>query len=85
VALERQMLVEIVKWGNSTAVRLPAAILKQVRVALGDRLELRAEGSRIVLERAPREYTLDELVAGITKKNRHSAVDFGAPVGREAL
>jgi antitoxin MazE len=79
------MLVEIVKWGNSTAVRLPAAILKQVRVALGDRLELRTDGSKIVLERAPREYTLDELVAGITKKNRHSAVDFGAPVGREAL
>jgi hypothetical protein len=25
------MLVEIVKWGNSTPVRLPAAILKQVR------------------------------------------------------
>jgi antitoxin component of MazEF toxin-antitoxin module len=79
------MLVEIVKWGNSTAVRLPAAILKQVRVALGDRLELRAEGSRIVLERAAREYSLDELVSGITKKNRHSAVDFGKPVGREAM
>jgi antitoxin MazE len=79
------MLVEIVKWGNSTAVRLPAAILKQVRVVLGDRLELRAEGSRIVLERAAREYSLDELVAGITKKNRHSAADFGKPVGREAM
>ena len=79
------MLVEIVKWGNSTAVRLPAAILKQVRVALGDRLELRAEGSRIVLERAPREYSLDELVSRITKKNRHSEVHFGKPVGREAM
>ena len=80
-----EMLVEIVKWGNSTAVRLPAAILKQVRVALGDRLELRTEGSRIVLEPAPREYSLDELVSGITKKNRHSAVDFGGPRGREAM
>ena len=78
------MLVKIVKWGNSTAVRLPAAILKQVRVALGDRLELRAEDGRIVLERTPREYTLDELVSGITKKNRHSAIDFGKPLGREA-
>ena len=38
------MLVEIVKWGNSTAVRLPAAILKQVRVALGDRVGVIDEG-----------------------------------------
>jgi len=34
------MLVEIVKWGNSTAVRLPAAILKRVRVALLIRVQL---------------------------------------------
>jgi antitoxin MazE len=78
------MQVEVVKWGNSSAVRLPAAALKEVQIALGDRLELRTEDRKIVLEPAQREYRLHDLLAGITKKNRHAAVDLGAPMGREA-
>lgn len=78
------MQVEIVKWGNSSAVRLPAAVLKEIQVALGDHLELRTQDGKIVLEPAQRAYRLEDMLASITKDNRHSAVDFGAPVGREA-
>lgn len=78
------MNVEIQKWGNSGAIRLPAAIMKQLNVALGDRLDLKTEDGKIVLVPAAREYQLEDLVAGITEANRHAAVDFGAPVGREA-
>jgi antitoxin MazE len=78
------MQVEIVKWGNSSAVRLPAAVLKELDVAQGDRLELRMDAGKIVLEPAQREYELDELVNAITPQNRHELVDFGAPQGREA-
>ena len=77
------MLAEIQKWGNSGAVRLPAAVMKQVNVRLGDRLKLQVEDGKIVLTPAPLEYCLEDLVAGITPKNRHAAVDFGATVGRE--
>jgi antitoxin component of MazEF toxin-antitoxin module len=31
------------------------------------------------------EYDLDALVAGITARNVHRAVDFGPPVGKEPL
>ena len=31
------------------------------------------------------EYKLDELVAGMTAKNRHDEVSFGKPVSKEAL
>ena len=31
------------------------------------------------------EYKLDDLVAGMTAKNRHDEVSFGTPVGKEAL
>lgn len=34
---------------------------------------------------APRQYTLEELVKGITAENRHEEIDFGPPVGREIL
>jgi antitoxin MazE len=78
------MQVEVVKWGNSSAVRLPAAALKEAQIALGDRLELKTEEGRIVLEPTQREYRLVDLLAGITKQNRHAPVDFGAPMGREA-
>jgi hypothetical protein len=33
----------------------------------------------------PREAELEELVRGITPKNRHEETDFGPPVGREIL
>lgn len=32
-----------------------------------------------------REYSLKELVAGITAQNRHDEVEYGAPVGMELL
>ena len=32
-----------------------------------------------------REISLEELPAGVTKKNRHPEVDFGHPVGKEKL
>ena len=78
------MQVEVVKWGNSSAVRLPAAVLKELRVALGDRLELKAQDGKLVLEPMPREHKLADMLGKITKLNRHAAVDFGTPMGREA-
>lgn len=29
------------------------------------------------------EFTLEDLLSGVTKKNRHSEVSFGAPIGKE--
>lgn len=78
------MRVEIQKWGNSGAIRLPAAILKQVNVALGDQLDLRTEDGKIVLVPTPHEYRLEDLLAGVTKANLHEPMDLGGPVGREA-
>lgn len=78
------MHVEIQKWGNSGAIRLPAAIMKQMNVSLGDRLNLTTEDGRIVLVPAAPEYKLDELLGGITHDNLHAPMDFGPPVGREA-
>jgi len=78
------MQVEVVKWGNSSAVRLPAAALKELHMALGDRLDLKIEDGKLVLERAQPEYRLEDMVSRITTHNRHAPVDLGAPMGREA-
>jgi antitoxin component of MazEF toxin-antitoxin module len=75
--------VEIVKWGNSSAVRLPAAVLKEMHVALGDLLELDVTDGEIVLKPARREYRLENLLAGITNENSHTTMNTDTPVGRE--
>ena len=50
------------------------------------RVVIKATKGRIVIEAATKlEYRLEDLVAGITSRNRHEHVDFGEPVGREVL
>ncbi|MDP2810019.1 MAG: AbrB/MazE/SpoVT family DNA-binding domain-containing protein [Rhodocyclaceae bacterium] len=73
------------KWGNSPAVRLPAAIMEAAHLALDQSVEVRAENGRVIIEPASPSYRLDDLLAGITPDNRHTEADFGAPQGKELL
>jgi len=68
---------QVVKWGNTLAVRFPEVFTRKARLEEGGRLsfDLRADGS-IVLRARRRTYSLDELVAGISEKNRHSETDW---------
>ena len=75
--------VQVVKWGNSHAVRLPKTVLEQARLRDGDHLEVRVEKGRIALEPAKPKLTLQELVTRITPKNRCKEQHWGKPVGRE--
>ena len=77
--------MQVAKWGNSLAVRIPQAIVKEARLAEGDRLSLDLAGDgSIVLRSRHRKYSLDELVVGISAKNRHRETDWGAPQGKES-
>jgi antitoxin MazE len=52
---------------------------------LNDAVEVREEAGRIVIEPVrPKTYDLADLLKGITKENRHEAVEFGVPQGKEA-
>ena len=74
----------VAKWGDSLAVRIPRAIVKDTGLAEGDRLslDLEADGS-IVLRSNRRKYSLDELLAGISNKNRHRETYWGTARGKE--
>lgn len=79
------MEVIIKKWGNSAAVRIPAAVFDAAKLSLDQTVDVRVENGYVVLEPvAKQEYDIDKLLAGITPENAHSPVDFGKPVGREA-
>ena len=74
------------KWGNSPAVRLNLAAMKAASFDLEQHVTIKASKGRIIIEPAQNlDFKLDDMVAGITSKNIHSEVDFGGPVGREAL
>src|SRR5258708_37383876 len=79
------MKAVVKKWGNSASVRIPAAVLQAAKLRLDDSVDVREESGRIVIEPVPRrEYTLSELLKGITPENLHEGVDFGRPVRKEA-
>ena len=80
------MAIQLIKkWGNSPAVRIPAAVMEAAHLTLNQPMNVRAENGRVILEPAAPVYDLDALLSGITAENRHSEVDFGTPQGRELL
>ncbi|HSU04578.1 MAG TPA: AbrB/MazE/SpoVT family DNA-binding domain-containing protein [Acetobacteraceae bacterium] len=80
------MRVVIKKWGNSASVRIPASVMEAANIHLDQPVDVREEQGRIIVEPIrQREYRLSDLIAGITEENRHEGIDFGPPVGREAM
>ena len=76
---------QIVKWGNSLAVRIPQVIAKDARISEGDSVTLTSsEEGRLEIVRAAKTPSLSELVAQITPENRHAEVPLGRPVGKES-
>lgn len=75
---------QLSKWGNSLALRLPKSVAREVRLDEGDTVEVSVEGGAIVIRPSRPRYSLDELVRGITRKNRHDESDWGGRLGDEA-
>ncbi len=78
------MEVLVKKWGNSAAVRIPAAIVAAAHLTLDQPVDVREEQGRIVIEpRRGRVFALADLVGRISRDNLHDSIDTGAAVGRE--
>ena len=83
------MIVEFRKWGNSLAVRIPKAYANAISASDGKRVELTIKNGALVLQplakpRRKRRYSLDELLAGMTRDNVPQEVAWGPPRGNEA-
>jgi antitoxin MazE len=73
------------KWGNSLALRIPAAYAREIGASENGEAELTIEDGKLVvapLSKAP-EYDLDALVAQITDHNRHEEIGTGPALGGE--
>lgn len=78
------MNMHVRRWGNSAAVRIPAATLEAAGLKPDDPVDVREENGRIVIEKArPEPVTLEWLLEDLKPEQIHAEVDFGPPVGRE--
>ncbi len=78
------MQATVGKWGNSAALRIPHSIMQAAHLELDQPVDIREENGRIVIEALPeRDYTLEELMAGVTDENMPEKISTGRPVGKE--
>jgi antitoxin MazE len=76
------MRAEILKWGNSLAVRIPKPVAEEAN--LKEEIEVDDEGA-IELSRIGKVPTLAQLVSQITPENRYPELSLGSEVGKEAV
>lgn len=66
--------MQVSKWGNSLAVRLPAAVVEALDLQDGDNIEIQVEGSRsLSVRKAPDQR---ELLARLRKYRGRLPKDF---------
>lgn len=80
------MKAQMVKWGNSLAIRIPKPIAQGARLKEGDSLEIEAASDgHVELRRAARVPTLAQLVSKITPENRYAEIATTSEVGKEVM
>jgi antitoxin MazE len=83
--MENAVQVQVSRWGNSLGLRIPRDIAKQTGLREGTRVEIEAEGDRIVIAPARPRYVLSELLEGVTPEAMREAFDWGPDKGREIV
>jgi antitoxin MazE len=90
------MKVQVAKWGNSTAVRLPAAVVKQLGLRPGMALEVTVDDGTVRLSadsaaqsaRRPQPLTLDWIVSEMRRlgpAEEPETLAWGGDVGAEIV
>lgn len=79
------MQVRIARWGNSLGLRIPKDLAARAGLLPGSRVEVEAEGDRIVISRARPRYVLADLLKGMTPEAMRDAFDWGPDKGREIV
>ncbi|ECD8384010.1 type II toxin-antitoxin system antitoxin MazE [Salmonella enterica] len=73
------------RWGNSPAVRIPASVMQALNLNIDDEIKIELVEGKLIIEPVTDEieFSLDQLVDGITDENLHDLIEWGAPVGGE--
>lgn len=78
------MKVKIQQWGNSLGIRIPKAYASDIRLHKGSMVDItKVKGKLVIMPVEELEFSLEELLSGITGKNIHHEIDTGVPAGKE--
>lgn len=78
------MLTKAQKWGNSLAVRLPKTVAEECGIEADSPVEIVRQDNLIIIKPVQKKrFSLDTLLANVTKDNIHSEVPTGKPAGKE--
>ncbi len=77
--------IQISKWGNSSAIRLPKAVLDELGLKQGESVELTVEDGKAVLQPArPKKITLEWIISEMKRlgpENEPEFVEWGTTPG----
>ncbi len=78
--------VNVKRWRNSPAIRIPATLMQALNLNIDDEVQIDLVEGKLVIEpvRSGSEFSLAELVEEITADNQHDLVEWGKPEGKEA-
>ena len=79
------MTAIISKWGNSQGLRFPKDIMKDLHLAIGDKVSIFIENNKVIIEPIEKEkikYDINELVSKIPKDYKANE-EIISSVGRE--
>jgi antitoxin MazE len=79
------MQVLLSKWGNSLGLRLPKALTAEIGVSDGQKVDVRAENGRIIVEPVRPALTWAQMLENTTPEAMREAWDWGEDVGREIV
>lgn len=71
------------QWGNSHAIRLPKSVLEALAVEKDDDLNVEILNHSIVLTKAEKELTFEELFKDYNKETFTTQIQDISPVGNE--
>lgn len=72
------------KWGNSLAIRIPAAFAQEISVGEGAIADISVKNGCIVIKpMSEPHYDLADLLAGISESNLHGEIESHSAVGNE--
>jgi antitoxin MazE len=78
------MRMQVQKWGNSLALRIPKSLAAETQIELGSEIELSLVKGKLVISPVPKEAcSLADLLRGVTAENIHGEVDSGPAMGKE--
>ena len=77
------MILKIQKWGNSHGIRIPKAVLEELKWRDNEKINLKIEKNKIIIEKNEKRKNIKELFENYKGKYAPIDIDWGENVGDE--